>query len=368
MKFLHTADWQIGMKAADLGAAGERVREERLAAARRVIDAGKDHGVDFILVAGDLFEDNAVNRVLIQKISDILTQFGGPVFIIPGNHDPLVPGSVWEHSAWKLCSNVHVLKEEVPANVPGGILFPCPAREKHSGRNPVAWIPAERTDAIRIGLAHGTVEGIRQDEPDYPIPRDAAQRAGLDFLALGHWHSYAAYADPNGVIRMAYSGTHETTKFGERDSGNALIIDIPGAGAEPLLTPVPTGGLKWKTIDRELHEKGDVQRLKEEVNALPDSGSTLVNVCLSGISAADDREELAHLEDILASRFLSGRLDASKLFPSPADDSWLAGLPPGVVREAAGRLRQMASGGGESAATASRALMELYALAGEVAQ
>ena len=105
MKFLHTADWQIGMKAADLGAAGERVREERLAAARRVIDAGKDHGVDFILVAGDLFEDNAVNRVLIQKIADILSQFGGPLFIIPGNHDPLVPGSVW--FAWhSLCIRV----------------------------------------------------------------------------------------------------------------------------------------------------------------------------------------------------------------------------------------------------------------------
>ncbi len=33
-------------------------------------------------------------------------------------------------------------------------------------------------------------------------------------------------------------------------------------------------------------------------------------------------------DDILASRFLSGRLDASKLCPSPEDDSWLAGLPP----------------------------------------
>ncbi len=368
MKFLHTGDWQIGMRAADLGTSGERVREERLAAARRVVDAGKDHGVDFILLAGDLFEDNAVNRVLIQKIADILTQFGGPVFIIPGNHDPLVPGSVWEHSAWKLCGHVHVLKEEAPVNVTGGILYPCPAREKRSGRNPVAWIPAERTDAIRIGLAHGTVEGIRQDEPDYPIPRDAAHRAGLDFLALGHWHSYATYADADGAIRMAYAGTHETTKFGERDSGNALIVDIPGAGAEPLLTPVHTGGLTWKVIERELREKGEVRRLMEEVTALPDAGSTLVNVCLSGILAADDREELTHLGEILASRFLSASLDASRLVPSPEDDSWLAGLPPGVVREAAGRLRQLASGSGESSACASRALMELYALAGEVAQ
>lgn len=35
MRFLHTADWQIGMKATVLGDAGARVREERLAAGKR---------------------------------------------------------------------------------------------------------------------------------------------------------------------------------------------------------------------------------------------------------------------------------------------------------------------------------------------
>ena len=112
MRFLHTADWQIGMKAAALGDAGARVREERLAAGRRVIETAKSHNVDFLLVAGDLFEDNAVDRVLVQKVVDILNSFGGPVYVIPGNHDPLVPGSVWEHPAWKSASNVHVLFEE----------------------------------------------------------------------------------------------------------------------------------------------------------------------------------------------------------------------------------------------------------------
>jgi DNA repair exonuclease SbcCD nuclease subunit len=99
MRFLHTADWQIGMKAAVLGDAGARVREERLAAGRRVVETAKSHDVDFLLVAGDLFEDNAVDRVLVQKVADILNSFGGPVFVIPGNHDPLVPGSVCRKSS-----------------------------------------------------------------------------------------------------------------------------------------------------------------------------------------------------------------------------------------------------------------------------
>jgi DNA repair exonuclease SbcCD nuclease subunit len=60
-----------------------------------------------------------------------------------------------------------------------------------------------------MGVAHGTVEGVRQDEPDYPISRGAPERAGLDYLALGHWHSTATHPGPDGVLRMAYSGTDE---------------------------------------------------------------------------------------------------------------------------------------------------------------
>ena len=366
MRFLHTADWQIGMKAAALGDAGERVREERLAAGKRVVETAKANGVDSILITGDLFEDNAVSRVLVQKVADILDQFGGPVFIIPGNHDPMVPGSIWEHPAWKSAEHVRVLREETPVEIPGGVLFPCPAREKHSGRNPTAWIPPERTDGIRIGIAHGTVEGIRQDEPDYPIPRDAAQRACLDYLALGHWHSYAAYPGPDGAPNMAYSGTHETTKFGERDSGNVLIIDISAAGAPPTITPVRTGGLTWTTVETELREPGDLSRVKEQIETLSNPDKTLLEVNLFGLLSANERAEIDHIEELLASRFVSGRLDASRLRPSPEDDSWLSGIPPGVVREAAGRLRQAAVAGGESSETAARALMELYAIAGEV--
>lgn len=368
MRFLHTADWQIGMKASGLGDAGSRVREERLSAGLRAIEVAKTHGAGFVVVAGDTFEDNAVDRLLVQRVSDILSAFNGPVFVIPGNHDPLTPGSVWEHPAWKSAANVHILREEAPVEVSGAVLFPCPAHEKHSGRNPTAWIPSERSGGIRIGLAHGTVEGVRQDEPDYPIPRDASQRTGLDYLALGHWHSYATYADADGSSRTAYSGTHETTKFGERDSGNVLIVDIESAGAPPKITPVCTGGLIWTTIETEARERGDLTRLREELEDKSDAGLTLVDVRLTGLMMAEERPETTHIEQILASRFLWGHLDESGLRPAPEDDNWLSSLPPGVIREAAGRLRETADASGVPAESAAMALMELYAIAREETQ
>lgn len=366
MKFLHTADWQIGMKAQSVGEAGARVREERLAAGNRVVDAAQEHGAEFIVVAGDVFEDNAVDRVLVQKVADTFGRFNGPVFIIPGNHDPLTPGSVWEHPVWKSSENVRVLREAAPIELSGVVLFPCPSLEKHSGADPTAWISPHRQGGIRIGLAHGTVEGIRQDEPDYPIPRDAAPRAGLDYLALGHWHSYALYPGPDGAPAMAYSGTHETTKFGERDSGNALIVEIAGPGAPPTITPVRTGGLVWKSIDTEVRERGDLVRTREDIEAMGDPDTTLIEVRLAGLLMAEERSEIDRILQVLESRFLAGRLEVSRLLPSPEDDSWLLGLPAGIIREAAHRLRVTADNPGPQSEIATRALMELYAIAGEV--
>lgn len=79
MKFIHTADWQIGMKADFLGQAGQKVRDERLAAGRRLVDAANSEEAEFILIAGDLFEDNAVDRTLIQKTVNILNRFNGSI-------------------------------------------------------------------------------------------------------------------------------------------------------------------------------------------------------------------------------------------------------------------------------------------------
>ena len=367
MKFLHTADWQIGMKAQSVGKAGERVREERLAACRRAVEAAKANQVDFVLVAGDVFENNGIERVLVQKVADIMAEFGVPVYIIPGNHDPLMPGSVWEHPAWKSSRNVHLLLEEAPLNQDGFVLYPCPVREKNSDRNPTVWIPAERGEIIRIGLAHGTVEGIHQDELDYPIPRDAAKRAGLDYLALGHWHSYTPYPQDDNSL-MAYSGTHEVTKFGERDSGNVLIVDIPNPGALPKITPVRTGALNWIKAEEEIRAGGDLARLRKKIESLDEPANTLLEVNVNGLLVAEERSELDHIEQILSSRFISGRMDTSRLRPSPEDDNWVNNLPLGVIRETAKRLQELLRTEGDSAEIASRALMELYAINKEVPQ
>lgn len=373
MKFLHTADWQLGMKGSHLGHAASRVREERLSAARRVIDTARNHNVEFLVIAGDTFEDNAVERGLIQKAADILASSPVPVYILPGNHDPLTPGSVWGHPAWKSAENVHVLRDEKPVNILGGIIYPCPVKEKHSRKDPTAWIPSTQKSLMRIGIAHGTVEGVHQSEPDYPIPRDAALRSNLDYLALGHWHSTASYSTSKRAERMAYSGTHETTGFGERDSGNVLIVDIPSPGSVPVITPVKTGRLKWKTIEIEILYSGDLATVREVLESEENPESTLISLQLKGLFHTENHNEISRIHDILDSRFLFGRVDSLGLRPSPRDSSWIDSLPPGILQNVAARLQQLADPqytekrpDGASLEAASRALLELYTIISEV--
>lgn len=366
MRFLHTADWQIGMKAVHVGAVGGRVREERLKAAERVVALGKTQNAEFLLVAGDTFEDNGVDRVLVQRVADILGKFPGPVFITAGNHDPLTPGSVWDHPAWSQSSKVQVLRSNDPVKLPGGTLFPCPLREKYSPSDPTAAINAREAEGIPIGVAHGTVQGIQQETIDYPIPRDAAQRAGLDYLAIGHWHSFAKFTGSDGVERLAYSGTHETTKFGERDSGNAVLVEIESRGAPPKLTSIRTGGLMWSVLEPIFREEADATALCEQLEAWQSPENTLIELRLKGVLTPAAQTKLERIRELAAARFFYSRISEDELLPSPADNAWLDDLPPGILRDAAEDLRRFADPNfvqrpeGVTSAIAARSLLELY--------
>lgn len=369
MRFLHTADWQMGMKANHVGDAAAKVREARLDAAQQVVSVAREHGIDFLVVAGDLFEDNGVEGVLVQQVADILAAVGKPVYIIPGNHDPVVPGSVWEHPVWSGVKHLHVLRQAEPVDLGEALLFPCPLSEKFSRMDPTSWIDACGESRICIGLAHGTVEDIPSDDSDFPIPRNAAEERGLDYLALGHWHSKKLYPSSDGAFRMAYSGTDEATKFGERDSGNVLIVEISERGVPPSITPVSTGTLNWEKIEKSVQTPDDLDSLVHEIETWQDAERTLLWVVLEGLLFPEARNRLRRMEELLQARFFYGRLDDSGLVPSPKDDTWIDALPAGYLRKVAQQLRDQAIAGAgdeDDAEIARLALLELYVIAEEV--
>lgn len=360
MRFLHTADWQIGMRAAFLGERAHSVRSERLSAARRVIEVAQREDVEFILVAGDTFEDIGVRPVTIREIARIMGEAPCPVYVIPGNHDPAMAASVWEDAEWRAHGNIHLLLEARPVEIPGGTLFPCPVRERWSNSDQTAWIAnAPKDGGIRIGLAHGSVEAAAIPDQTHPIPRDASRRLALDYLALGHFHSTATYPDEYGEVRTAYSGTHETTRFGERDSGNVLIVEIAGPGCAPKISARRTGVLIWLQLTAVIARPGELRALLDQVEAIPHPEKTLVECSATGTQFASEYEVTGRLLEALEGRFLYGRCELGGLRPEEVPPEWVEQLPQGYLREAAREL--LAQSRGDAPDPASAAALREFA-------
>ena len=96
MRFLHTADWQLGMTRHFL--AGDA--QPRYSAARRDAVAGlgalaAEVGAEFVVVAGDVFEHNQLAPQVISQSLEAMRAIGIPVYLLPGNHDPLDASSVY---------------------------------------------------------------------------------------------------------------------------------------------------------------------------------------------------------------------------------------------------------------------------------
>jgi DNA repair exonuclease SbcCD nuclease subunit len=245
--------------------------------------------------------------------------------------------------------------------VPGGTLFPCPLFRKRSTEDPTAWIDAGGADGIRIGIAHGHVGDTPNADGSYPIALDAPKRAGLDYLALGHWHSTTIFGQ-----RMAYCGTHEQTSFGERDSGNVLVVDVEAPGASPVIRTVRTGKLNWQQIERTITVDGELADVARLLARFPDEATHLIDLTLNGVLFQRDADEIERIEKACG-KLLFARIDRAALRPAPEDEDWVTRLPAGAVREAAGRLRQIASSQGRDAEVATQALIELYTIYSEVA-
>lgn len=351
MRFLHTSDWHLGLNVKHAGEAAARLREERWAAARRIAGIAREQSVDFVLIAGDLFDSNAPAPAEIREAAASLGAFPAPVYVIPGNHDPDVPGGPWEHPSWNESPHVTRLLQAEAITAAGCTIYPCPLRSRWQGHQPLDWIPPRKPeDGVRLGLAHGSL-----DTAGGPIAADASLRYDLDYLALGDWHSVSQDLQPG--VRQAYSGTPEADSFGQRDPGFVLVVEIDEPLARPRISRHRSGRLQWRQRSEQLVREGDALRLREQLEAEA-SQDVLLHLQVSGSLFPGDDMELAAIPVLLWEKYFHGRLTRGPFWPA----GQAAAIPAGFPALAEERLRTRAEAGDESAA---RALLLLQRLAGE---
>src|SRR3984885_4428467 len=124
MRFVPPADWQLGMPRHFL--AGEA--QPQYSAARRDAVAGLGplaaaSGAEFVVVSGDVFEDNQLAPKVISQSLEAMRAIGIPVYLLPGNHDPLDASSVYTSALFtaERPANVQVLNRPGVYDVRPGV-------------------------------------------------------------------------------------------------------------------------------------------------------------------------------------------------------------------------------------------------------
>lgn len=364
MRFIHTADWQIGKVFKQYGEKEEILRQARLAAIERLGELARKNGVQHILVAGDIYDNEAPNTITLRAPIERMKQFANVHWhLLPGNHDPHRPEGVWDRVAQLgLPSNIHVhLTPSLVQLADGAFLLPAPLLRKSEFNDLTAWMDSAATPAgaLRIGLAHGAVMNFSSEgEATNPVDPARPTSANLDYLALGDWHRTLQIGPA-----IWYAGTPEPDRAGRQERGSALLVEISGPGAPVSVTPLITGTYRWLTRTERLSDGSELSDLDQRLRNEQDLSRLILRLNLEGsLPLAAHAELQRRLIDLEAAVFHLS-VDQTALVARPTAADLEAIDFDGVLRRSADRLKAMVDDPKLSTETRRRAedaLIELY--------
>jgi len=296
--------------------------------------------------------------------------------LMPGNHDRFIENGLWDRLArMQLSDNVklHTQPGAVQIADNDGVpvfLLPAPLRHPASSDDLSSYMSKEATPigAIRIGMAHGSVQGFGPDgeATNYVLPT-RAEDAGLAYLAMGDWHRQMKISD-----RVWYSGTPEPDQFklppNAIDSlcngGAALLVEINSARMIPIVTSIGTGHYRWHRLEKVLTDDNQISILEADLRSLDQNLSNVVlDLRVSGtLSLAGRKSFEERIVQGVGAGFRVIRLDEKSLVLNPTEEDLDEIDRAGFVRVAADRLRVLAGDPSDPhrARLASLALKRLY--------
>ena len=369
VRFVHTADWQLGMRRHYLDAEAQgRFSQDRLDAVAAVGRLAAEQGAAFVVVAGDVFDDNQVDRRTVLRALEVLRGFPDvPVLLLPGNHDPMDAGSVLlgDELRDRCPPQVRVVTDSTPIEVAEGVeVVGAPWPVKRPVRNPALEVLEELapTDRTRVLLAHGGVDAAAGEFDQPGILRlddlEAAVHADrVHYVALGDRHSTTAVGSTG---RIWFSGAPEPTAYVEHDPGNALVVDVDRDRV--TATPHRVGRWRFRQAVFDVAGEQDLEEVLRWLEEPADKPHTIAKLALRGTLTLRDR---ARLDAALASAAETyGALEEwdrhAQLLTTPDEDDLDRMEVGGFVASAVEELRARAADGGDDAEVAGDALALLY--------
>ena len=307
MKLIHSGDFHLDAKM-ETGLDPVHARErkiELLMAFERVVLTATEQGVAAILLAGDLFDTGRASEKTRRFVGRLVADHPTISFLyVAGNHDASVPPLFPNDQTPE---NWHAFPSDGWGSVTlaDGVVVSGTSALDRPGIFDL--LPSFPQDTFHIVLLHGQV--VRGGETgEDRIPLKLLRDRGIDYLALGHEHSFRCEAlDAHG--QWVYAGCPEGRGFDECGEKGCVLLDTDEAPDRRVtFLPIHT---------RTLHEIpvaldgcvsfGDVlHRMQSAVSDIP--SSDMVKVVLCGALPPETVRDVVHLRKVLGERFYFARV------------------------------------------------------------
>ena len=261
VKILHGADFHIDSPFDSLPEekASQRRREQR-ALLEKIAKTAKEQETDIVLLSGDLFDSDVSYFETCEILEQVFSSLSAHVFIAPGNHDYYCHRSPYAHV--KFPENVHIFKSpaisyvdlpELPCRV-WGAGFNTPLSESL-----LNGFKADNPNMINIMTIHGDLGGETYNH----ISTEDIAASGLDYLALGHVHTFSGFLKAGKTV-YAYPGCPEGRGFDETGEKGIIVGAVSKNGCD--LQFMPLGGREYKVLNIEMTAKADpIEALKRAI-------------------------------------------------------------------------------------------------------
>lgn len=320
IKFLHTADWQMGSKFTNFDPEDAyALFEARFEVVEKIANYANANGIDAVLVAGDVFDAQTVSDKTIVRTFNAMNKYQGLWVLISGNHDAALSESVWQRAKRLGCIKDNILlaleNKVIDIEDLNLVVLPAPLTQRHTTLDATQWFDdvAIAENKFAIGVAHGSVQGIMDHVATsnlINIDRQAIKR--LDYLALGDWHGTYKVND-----KCWYSGTPEIDRFRDNNPGNILEVEIDAPGSLPKVNKIYTSKYKWQSLKFNILIDSDVDVL---INQLQELGEHhLLNLTITGSVSLVDKQKITHALDLCRASIRALRLDDSELKIMPTE-------------------------------------------------
>lgn len=315
MRIIHCADVHLD-SSLQTNLSPEKAKErnaELLRGFERMVEYADQNEVGAVLIAGDLFDTAQVSKTTGSVVYQAIV--GHPeinFYYLKGNHD----ADSFLASMEEIPDNLAFFEESWSYYEEGMVTIAAAELNGKNADTLYRTLLLER-NRINIVMLHGQESAYAGKDSDGSIHLEALKDKGIDYLALGHVHSYKEeMLDSRG--RYCYPGCLEGRGFDECGEHGFVLLDIDEEKKQINSTFVPFAKRKLYRIEVDITNCGDVPQIR---NAIEQTLSEqlieekdLVKVVLTGKVDVSCDKSVEILEKYLEERYYCIKLeDQTKL-------------------------------------------------------